>query len=384
MSLLRKILSLALVCLTIVSASTTTRAQQRILWQGAVKPEEMNVYTSASTKDRVTTTLKRGEVVDVVLEINAMGDAWCRIAFSGQSEPLGYVLCLHLEQGHFAPKQSAHNESVATQSHAQAPATSTTPKPTIASVVNPTELTNKDILDMNKTGLPPEILVAKIKSSQCNFDTSPAALQALKSAGIADKVILAMVEAPVGEPKASGAAGPPSVADTSTHPTPANALSDGKTVFPTTSAVQETKPPNSATERAMGVAMAQDTKNITCADYESSAVLWADQNMQGVMQGGEIEEIKCGEAVAVLSGPSKNFAQTIRVRTKDGREGYVPGRFLGFASVTPPPTQELGASVAQGQTRTRTPIGNVDYTTRTVGYAVKATLDIQNIMIDPT
>jgi hypothetical protein len=52
----------------------------------------------ASTKDRVTTTLKRRDVVALVLEINAMGDAWCRIALLGQSEPLGYVLCFNLEQ----------------------------------------------------------------------------------------------------------------------------------------------------------------------------------------------------------------------------------------------------------------------------------------------
>jgi len=54
---------------------------------------------------------------------------------------------------------------------------------------------------MNKAGLPAEVLVAKIKSSQCNFDTSPASLQSLKAAGLGDSVILAMVEAPVGLPQ---------------------------------------------------------------------------------------------------------------------------------------------------------------------------------------
>jgi hypothetical protein len=97
MMLLLEIRRLALVCLTIVLVVTTTKAQQRILWQGAVMRERINVYASTSTRDRVSTTLKQGDVVDVVLEINSLGDAWCRIAFSGQSEPLGYVLCLHLE-----------------------------------------------------------------------------------------------------------------------------------------------------------------------------------------------------------------------------------------------------------------------------------------------
>ena len=39
-------------------------------------------------------------------------------------------------------------------------------------------------------------MVAKIQSSPCEFDTTPAALQKLKLAGVPDKVILAMVTAP--------------------------------------------------------------------------------------------------------------------------------------------------------------------------------------------
>jgi hypothetical protein len=52
---------------------------------------------------------------------------------------------------------------------------------------------------MSKTGLSSDILVAKIKSSVCSFDTSPAALQTLKGASLGDNVILAMVEAPVAQ-----------------------------------------------------------------------------------------------------------------------------------------------------------------------------------------
>jgi hypothetical protein len=74
-------------------------------------------------------------------------------------------------------------------------------------------LTNKDVLDMLKAGLTPEIVITKIKSSTCNFDTSPAALKELKSAGVPDAVILAMVQAPVAS-KAAGAATPTSVAKT--------------------------------------------------------------------------------------------------------------------------------------------------------------------------
>ena len=213
---LRRISWRTLLCLSFLSVPATVTAQQRILWQGRVRPDQINVYASASLSDRAAITLKQGDVVDVVLQINTMGVGWCQVSFSTQSEPLGYVLCLGLEQNGVAPNHLAHSEAVATES----PATSTTPKLAAATVVNSTVLTNKDILDMNKMGLPPEILVAKIKSSQCNFDTSPASLQALKATGIGDSVILAMVEAPNGQPKAAAIQDSPDVANTSSHPYP--------------------------------------------------------------------------------------------------------------------------------------------------------------------
>lgn len=57
-------------------------------------------------------------------------------------------------------------------------------------------LTNKDVLDMMKAGLTADIIVAKIKSSETSFDTSPAALAELKAAGVPDSVLLAMVKGP--------------------------------------------------------------------------------------------------------------------------------------------------------------------------------------------
>jgi hypothetical protein len=64
-------------------------------------------------------------------------------------------------------------------------------------------LTNQDILDMTSAGLPPEVLIAKIQSGSCDFDTTPQALKGLKAGGISDSVILTMVKAPIGRPKAS-------------------------------------------------------------------------------------------------------------------------------------------------------------------------------------
>ena len=59
-----------------------------------------------------------------------------------------------------------------------------------------TSLTNKDVLEMVKAGLTGDVIVAKIKSSPANFDTSPAALAELKAANVPDAVILAMVNGP--------------------------------------------------------------------------------------------------------------------------------------------------------------------------------------------
>ena len=57
-------------------------------------------------------------------------------------------------------------------------------------------LNNAAIVKMRTQRLGADVIVAKIQSSPCEFDTSPAALQKLKQAGVADKVILAMVMAP--------------------------------------------------------------------------------------------------------------------------------------------------------------------------------------------
>lgn len=56
-------------------------------------------------------------------------------------------------------------------------------------------LNNQDVLAMVEAGLPPKVLVAKIDRSPGNFDTSPDVLKELKTAGVHDSVILAMVRA---------------------------------------------------------------------------------------------------------------------------------------------------------------------------------------------
>jgi hypothetical protein len=74
-------------------------------------------------------------------------------------------------------------------------------------------LTNKDVLDMIKAGLAADIIVAKIKSSETNFDTTPGALAELKAANVPDNVILAMVKGPAPATEAAPADGVVNVPD---------------------------------------------------------------------------------------------------------------------------------------------------------------------------
>ena len=55
-------------------------------------------------------------------------------------------------------------------------------------------LSNQSIVEMTGSGLTSDLIITKIKSSKTAFDTSAAALQSLKKAGVADAVIMAMVQ----------------------------------------------------------------------------------------------------------------------------------------------------------------------------------------------
>lgn len=68
-------------------------------------------------------------------------------------------------------------------------------------------LTNDDVVKLVKGGLPESVVVQKIRTSERKFDTSADALIKLKSAGVPDKVIEAMLA-----PAAPAAAAPPPAA----------------------------------------------------------------------------------------------------------------------------------------------------------------------------
>lgn len=79
-------------------------------------------------------------------------------------------------------------------------------RPSLAQSVNGPALTNDDVTKMVTAKLGDSVIVAKIKSTSCKFDTGTDALIKLKQAGVSDAVLAAMAEgAPA--PPASGAAG---------------------------------------------------------------------------------------------------------------------------------------------------------------------------------
>ncbi len=65
---------------------------------------------------------------------------------------------------------------------------------------NVIELSNADILAMIRDKLPAEVIVTKIQTSRCHFDTFPTVISELRYKGVAEEILVAMVEAPIGRP----------------------------------------------------------------------------------------------------------------------------------------------------------------------------------------
>jgi Domain of unknown function (DUF4410) len=64
----------------------------------------------------------------------------------------------------------------------------------------PRRLTNADVIALQKAGLAPAVILAKIQASPAAFDTSTKALAQLHADGVPQSVILAMIEKPVAPP----------------------------------------------------------------------------------------------------------------------------------------------------------------------------------------
>jgi len=60
----------------------------------------------------------------------------------------------------------------------------------------PRPLTNADVIKLVAAKVATEVVTEKIKSSDCDFDTSPDALRSLRDAGVPDSLLLVMVMSP--------------------------------------------------------------------------------------------------------------------------------------------------------------------------------------------
>jgi hypothetical protein len=85
------------------------------------------------------------------------------------------------------------------------------PAAALAQTTSTQTLGNDDIVQMVQAKLADQVIIAKIKSSQCKFDTSTDALIKLKIAGVSDAVLQAMAEygVPATTVAAAAAAPPP-------------------------------------------------------------------------------------------------------------------------------------------------------------------------------
>jgi hypothetical protein len=64
-------------------------------------------------------------------------------------------------------------------------------------------ITNVNVMKMEGDHSTPDAIIAKINASRCDFDTSPAGIHRLKLAGVSDRIVLAMLHAPVAFPAES-------------------------------------------------------------------------------------------------------------------------------------------------------------------------------------
>jgi len=215
----------ALIVLTSLLPATSKAEELKFIWQAEVQSEQLKVYPQISTDNSIVMVLKQGDFLNVILEVSVLTDRWCRVAIPGQTEPAGYVLCKELRMRRFDSKQSVQTQPTAPLRGS--PAASVTAASN-GPVARSGMLLNKDVSEMSAVGLPSEVLIAKIKSSACEFDTAPAVLKNLKASGIADAVILAMIEAPSGPSKMSAKETPPEKTNAAT-PASAPTPSDGKT-----------------------------------------------------------------------------------------------------------------------------------------------------------
>lgn len=170
-------------------------------------------------------------------------------------------------------------------------------------------LTNADVLDMLKAGISQDIVIAKIKKSACEFDTSPAALKALKAANTPDAIILSMVEASSAPPNSDGTT-------TSGH------------------LVDKSRRQWEIVEE-FGVAI---PARVSCNHSDPVPVFSAPRDQSN---SAEVFKVKCGDSATIIE-PIKE-ASWVKIRTEDGRVGYISWAILSVQAPAEPETQNVAA-----------------------------------------
>jgi len=65
---------------------------------------------------------------------------------------------------------------------------------------NVIELRNADVLSMIAAKVPAEVIINRIETSRCYFDTFPPVISELRYRGVSEEILIAMVAAPIGRP----------------------------------------------------------------------------------------------------------------------------------------------------------------------------------------
>jgi len=181
-------------------------------------------------------------------------------------------------------------------------------------------LNNQGVVEMKQLGFSDELILEKIHSSSCQFDTSLDALKGLRAAGISDAVIGEMIRATKREPAAAKA-----VAD------PADPLSPhdpGVYWFkPEGQGGRMTKvPPNASTQSKTG-GIWKSAFTYGAAKIKHRAILEGEQSTT-VVDGARPEfYFHFGKAAESFGGVTSELFALVRLRLNKGNREMIVGTY---------------------------------------------------------
>jgi hypothetical protein len=177
-------------------------------------------------------------------------------------------------------------------------------------------LTNDEVVSMVKSGLSADVIIAKVETSECAFDTSPSALEKLKAAGVPETVILAMVRAP---------------AASSSNEEPAHSAPLAQAQMASPQAPKAGKS-LARTQVLSGQATAQDTKAVVHF-YRERAFQASLRKIPINIDGLKIANLVNGRQFTIRLDPGKHIIRSktklkaISVNMKPGNEYYFRAEF---------------------------------------------------------